>query len=180
MACVARLAALMVMIGLAGCSWLPWSGGSSAPATTCPTAAILAPLRQTAVFAPGAERQPLGVAFYGILDDVSIKCEESAGALRLSLDVVVIGERGPAAHGAGTVDLQYFLALTGPGQTVLRKRSFADRVVIPAGTPRAGITDHIEEVVPLAGLPPTGQLTVALGFQQSPEVVEFYRHFRGR
>lgn len=170
---------MLLVSGLAGCSWLPWSGGSSA-AATCPTTAILAPLRQTAVFAPGAAHEPLGVAFYGILDDVSVHCEESGGALRLALDVVVIGERGPAAGAKNTVDLQYFMAVTGPGEAVLRKRSFVDRIVIPVGTPRAGVTDHIEEVVPLAGLPPAGQLSVALGFQLAPDVVEFYRHFRGR
>jgi hypothetical protein len=165
--------------GLAGCSWLPWSGGPGAPAASCPAPVILAPLKQTAVFAPGAEREPLGVAFYGILDDAKSECDVSGGSLRLSLDVVVIGEVGPAARGANMVNLQYFVAVTGPGQTILHKRSFADRIVIPAGKKRAGVTDHIEEVIPLAGAP-VGQLGIVLGFQQSPEVVEFYRHFRGR
>ena len=174
------LAAIAALLGgLAGCSWLPWSGSSGAAAAACPAPVILAPLKQTALFAPGAEREPLGVAFYGILDDATAECDVSGGSLRLSLEIVVIGERGPAARSANTADLQYFIAITGPGQTILRKRSFTDRIVIPAGSKRAGITDHIEEVIPLSGTP-VSQLGIALGFQQSPEVVEFYRHYRGR
>ena len=46
---------------------------------------------------PGAAAQPTNVAFYGILSDVEAKCDRAGGAVRASLDVVIIGERGPAA-----------------------------------------------------------------------------------
>ena len=102
----------------------------------------------------------------------------AADALHASLDVIVIGERGPAAGKGDGVDLQYFVAVTGADQAVLSKRSFAVHIAIPADAKRAGVTDHIEETIPLAGQAP-GDLSIVLGFQQSPEVVDFYRHFRG-
>ena len=64
--------------------------------------AILQPLRQTAVFAPGAAAQPTGVAFYGILSDVESKCVRSGDAALVTLDTAIIGERGPAAGAAST------------------------------------------------------------------------------
>ncbi len=158
---------------------LPFSVGSSTTPAACPSAVILNPLAQTAVFAPGAPRQPTGVQFYGVLSEVSATCERSGNALRVSLDVIVIGERGPAAGGGNAVDLQYFVAVTGPNQTILSKRSLPVHIAIPANAKRAGVTDHIEETIPLAGRPPS-ELSIALGFQQSPEVVDFYRHYRGR
>ncbi len=157
----------------------PKSAASGPAPASCPSAVILRPLSQTAVFAPGAPRQPTGVAFYGILSDVNSKCERTGDALRATLDVVVIGERGPAAGKADGVDLQYFVALTGPDQTILGKRTFAVHIAIPADARRAGVTDHIEETFSLAGRP-LGEVSIVLGFQQSPEVVDFYRHFRGR
>lgn len=170
---------------LAGCSTVsslnPFSSGSSggaAASASCPTTAILHPLAQTAVFAPGRQPEPVGVAFYGILDDVSSTCERSGAAIRVSLDVVIIGQRGPAAGGASGVDLQYFVAVTGPNQAILSKRSLPVHLTIPTDKPRAGVTDHIEETIPLAGLTPS-QLSIVLGFQQSPQVVDFYRHYRG-
>jgi hypothetical protein len=183
---LARFAgALGVGFALAGCSTVSsWFGSSpsqpiAASSSACPTAAILRPLSQTAVFAPGAARQPTTVAFYGILSEVTSKCDRGAGAARVSLDVVIIGERGPSAGGAGDVDLQYFVAVTAPDQTILSKRTLPVHISIPGNARRAGVTDHVEETIPLAGRAP-GDLTIMIGFQQSPDVVEFYKHFRGR
>ena len=101
------------------------------------------------------------------------------GAVRASLDVVIIGERGPAAAGDGGLDLQYFVAVTGPDQAILSKRTLPVHIDIPADARRAGVTDHIEETIPLsAGR--RANSTSCSGFQQGPEVVDFYRHFRGR
>src|SRR5260221_6414448 len=46
---------------------------------------------------------------------------------RSSLDVVIIGERGPAAAGATELDLAYFIAVTGPGRARSRRRRRGDR-----------------------------------------------------
>jgi len=177
---------LFALAALAGCgtvsSWFSSSsppGAKARPAAPCPSAVILRPLAQTAVFTPGAARQPMGVAFYGVLSDVDAKCETAGGAVRASLDVVVVGERGPAAGRSDSVELQYFVAVTGVDQAILSKRSFPVRIAIPADAKRAGITDHIEETIPLAGRP-AGELSIVVGFQQSPEIVDFYRRFRGR
>lgn len=179
--------ALCGLATLAGCGTVeslnPFSGGSSgsggSAAATCPVVTILHPLAQTAVFTPGAPPEPISVAFYGILDDVSSHCERDGAAIRATLDVVVIGERGPAARGGNGVDLQYFVAVTGPSQTILSKRSLPVHIAIPADAKRAGVTDHIEETIPLAGGNPSS-IRIVLGFQQSPAVVDFYHHFHGR
>jgi len=63
----------------------------------------------------------------------------------------VVGERGPAAGPASAVDLWYFVAVTGPDQAILSKRLFPIHIVIPADAKRAGISDHIEEIIPLGG-----------------------------
>ena len=176
--------ALALLAMLPGCSMFSgWFGGSAAgdsrPAATCPTAAVLRPLAQTAQFAPGWPHQPQGVAFYGVLSDVEARCDRAGDALRVKLDVVVVGERGPAAGTLNTVDLDYFVALTGPGQAILDKRPFRVRIVLPEAAKRAGVNDHFEETVPTGGRPP-GDLSLIVGFQQAPDVVEFYRKFRGR
>ena len=175
------------LAALSGCGWVSspvgWFSSSSEssgpPAAACPSAVVLRPLAQTAVFERGAARQPMGVAFYGVLSEVIAKCERAGDALRASLDVIVIGERGPAAGKADGIDLQYFVAVTGPDQAVLSKRSFPIHVAIAPDARRAGVTDHIAETIPLAGRSP-GELSIVVGFQQSPEIVDFYRHFRGR
>src|SRR4029078_10291580 len=98
--------ALSGLAALSGCGWFssPFSSSSSAPAAgsgeAWPTGAILRPLAQTALSAPGAVRQPTGVAFYGLLSDVESTCTRNGDAVLVTLDTVIIGERGPASGAA--------------------------------------------------------------------------------
>jgi hypothetical protein len=174
----ARATALIGLAALSGCGWFSSSSSSSKASEACPTAVVLRPLSNTAVFGPAPERRPDNVAFYGVLSEADLKCEYSGGAMRFSLDAIVIGERGPAAKG-DSVDLQYFVAVTGPDQSILSKKPLAVRIAFDGTQKRSGVTDHIEETIPLEGRKGS-DLNVLLGFQQSAEVVDFYKHFRGR
>ena len=112
------------------------------------------------------------------MSEADVKCEYTGDAVRIAFDVIVIGERGPAGKD-NSVDLPYFVAVTGPDQTVLARNPFAVRIAFEGNQKRSGVTDHYEEVIPLGGRR-GADLNVYLGFQQSPEVVDFYKHFRGR
>ena len=177
----ARTAPSAVLIGLlalSGCGLIS-SSSSKSTAEACPSAVILRPLANSAVFGSAEQRRPDNVAFYGLLSEADLKCEYTGDAMRVMLDVVVVGERGPAAVKADSVDFQYFVAVTGPDQSILGKRQFPVRIVFDTPQKRAGVTDHIEQTIPLGGRKGT-DLTLDLGFQQSPEVVDFYKRFRGR
>lgn len=176
-------AAVLIVSALAGCGAVGAAksrlfGKSKPAAASCPAAVILRPLANTAILAPGAAPRPENVAFYGILDEVDSRCEPQEGAVRVRLKVYVIAQRGPAARG-GAADFTYFVATTAPGEKILQKQPLTVRVAIPPDKLRAGVTDRFEEVLPLAGYAPSA-LTIDLGFQQSPEAIEFYKHFRGR
>jgi hypothetical protein len=172
----ARAAAVAGLLGLSGCGW--FSSSSSPPVETCPNAVVLRSLANTAVFGPGTERTPQNVAFYGLLSEVDRKCDISGGVMHLSLDVIIIGQRGPAGR-ANSVDFSYFVAVTAPDQSIISKQPFGVRIGFDPNQIRAGVTDHIEEDVNLSGHKAT-DLNVLIGFQQTPEVVDFYRHYRGR
>jgi hypothetical protein len=162
-----RAAAVASTLALSGCGW--FGSSSPPPAETCPSAVILRPLANTAVFGSAPERNPENVAFYGLLSEVDRKCDIAGDVMHLSLDVIVVGQRGPAGK-ADSVDLTYFVAVTGPDQSIIGFDS--DQI-------RSGVTDHIEESVTLSGHKGT-DLNVLLGFQQNPDVVDFYKNFRGR
>ena len=156
---------------------MPWSGAETAPAA-CPTAAVLRPLSRTVVFnSPGMAVTPTDVMFYGILSEVDVKCETSGDALHASLDVIIAAERGPSTRG-NSVDFTYFVAVLGPGDTILSKKSFGIRVGVDQNEKRGGVTDHFDELIPLRGIP-AASLRIVAGFQQSPQIIEFYRHYSG-
>jgi hypothetical protein len=170
----ARGAALCGLFVLSGCSLF----GSSQPPQACPAAVILRPLANTAVFGGTGEARPEDVAFYGLLSEVDRKCGYANDAVKMTLDVIIVGQRGPAARG-DSVDFTYFVAATGPNQQVISKKPFTVRIGFKPDQVRAGVTDHIVETIALGGHR-GGDLTVLLGFQQNPQVVEFYQHYRGR
>jgi hypothetical protein len=176
---VATLAvALSSLATLTGCGHLPFSH-SDESAAACPAAVVLKPLAQTAVFNNTAMgMRPTDVMYYGILSEIDAKCSTSGDTLQASLDVVLAAERGPATKG-DSVDFTYFIAVVGPGEQILGKKSYGVRISVPQDRKRAGVTDHIEAQIPLGGQAP-GAIRIVAGFQQTPQDVDFYEHFRGR
>ena len=176
--------ALLAAVGfalLASCSWVPFVGKKSdKPAMpACPVAVILHPLANTAVFGGGpSDLKPLNVAWYGVYSDISATCKMTGDTLHASLDNVIVAERGPASHG-NDVDFNYFVALTGSDQTILGKKSFAVHITVPDKAKRGGVDDHVEVAFATGGRP-LSDLNITVGFQESPQAVEFYKNFRGR
>lgn len=174
----ALAAALSSLATLTGCGHLPFAQ-SDETAAACPAAAVLKPLGQTAVFnTPDMAARPTDVMYYGILSEVDAKCSTSGDTLQASLDVILAAERGPATRGE-SVDFTYFIAVLGPGDQLLGKKSYGVRINVPQASRRAGVTDHIDAAIPLGGQAP-GSLRIVAGFQQTPQDVVFYEHFRGR
>jgi hypothetical protein len=173
-------AAIVCVATLSGCGHIPFIGKSSdESAAACPGAAVLKPLSQTATFTgPGNGMRPTDVVYYGILSEVDAKCVTNGDTVHASLDVVIAAERGPATKG-DSVDLTYFLAVVGPGENILSKKSYGVRVEVPHDAKRAGMNDHIEADIPLGGQA-AGALQIVAGFQQTPQTIDFYQHFRGR
>jgi hypothetical protein len=173
----------MFILGLsavAACSWIPFVGKKdSAPvAPSCPVAAVLHPLANTVAFAPGAEIKPPYVSWFGIFSDISAKCTLTGDTLHAVLDNVIVAERGPSARG-NDVDLSYFVALTSADQTILGKKTFSVHVTVAPTEKRGGINDHVEVVFNTGGRA-LSDLDIMVGFQDTPDVVDFYKHFPGR
>lgn len=180
----AALLAAFALALLASCSWIPFVGKKKEEKPinpSCPITVILHPLANTVVFSPTAvpgELKPLNVAWYGIYSDISATCTMSGGTLHATLDNVIVAERGPAAH-SNDVDLNYFVSLTGTDQSILGKKSFSVHVTVPDKAKRGGVSDHVEVAFSTGGQP-LSNLNITVGFQESPQAVEFYKNFRGR
>jgi hypothetical protein len=177
------VAAPLAAIGLAllaGCSWVPFIGGKSdkAAGPACPLTVILKPLTNTVVFGGPGDLKPTNVAWFGVYSDISATCTMSGDTLHAAIDNVIVAERGPAGRG-NDVDLNYFVSLTAPDQTILGKKSFAVHVTVPPNAKRGGVNDHVEVAFATGGRP-LSDLNITVGFLQTPQAIEFYKNFRGR
>lgn len=165
---------------VSACSWVPFVGKKKDEpiAPSCPVAAVLRPLANTPVFGATPDRKPTNVAWYGVFSEVSVSCKGGGDTLRASLDNIIVAERGPAVRG-NDVDFDYFVALTAADGTVLGKKLFSVHVTVPEKGKRGGVTDHVEVAFNTGGRP-VSDLNISVGFQQPPDAVEFYKHYRGR
>jgi hypothetical protein len=118
------------------------------------------------------------VAWYGVFSDISATCKMTGDTLHASLDNVIAAERGPAVRG-NDVDFSYFVALTGADQSILGKKAFAVHLTVPDKAKRGGVNDHVEIAFATGGRP-LSDLNITVGFQESPQAIEFYKNFRGR
>jgi hypothetical protein len=151
------------------------------PATpACPVAVVLRPLANTPIFnQTGGDLKPINVAWFGVFSDISATCNITGDTLHASLDNIVVAERGPAARG-NDVDVSYFIALTSADQTtVLGKKSFSVHVTLPDKAKRGGVSDHVEVAFATGGRQ-MSDLNITVGLLQTPDAIEFYKHFRGR
>ena len=174
------MGAWVVLVLLPACSSIPFFGkkASDAAAPACPVAAILRPLANTVSFGPGAEQKPLYVAWNGIFSDISANCRMEGGTLHVSLDNVIVAERGPAGR-SSDVDFNYFVALTASDQTILGKKLFSVHVTGAPDAKRSGVNDHVEVAFSTGGRQ-LSDLNIMVGFQESPEAVQFYKNYRAR
>ena len=100
------------------------------------------------------------------------------GTLHVSLDNVIVAERGPAGR-SNDVDFTYFVALTGSDQSILAKKLFSVHVTAAPDAKRSGVTDHVEVAFSTGGRP-LSDLNIMAGFQLTPDTVQFYKNYRGR
>src|SRR5262249_36218936 len=152
-----------------------FSSAPEKPGQACPSAVILRPLANTAIFAAGPGRRPENVAFYGLLSDAESSCSGAGQSVLMKLDVIVIGQRGPASRG-DSVASDSLAAAPPPEQPIPKKKPSGGPIGFKPTQTRAGVTDHIETATPPAGHAPA-DLTLDVGFQQPPDVVDFYKRF---
>jgi hypothetical protein len=174
------IAAVALLSALSACSWIPFVGKKSEPASApaCPVAAILRPLANTVVFGPGAEQKPIYVAWNGLFSDISANCTIAGDTLHAALDNVIVADRGPAGKN-NDVDFDYFVALTASDQTILAKKIFSVHITVPPDGKRSGVNDHVEVAFSTGGRP-LSDLNLMVGFQLTPAAVQFYKNYRAR
>ncbi len=170
---ILTLAALsLAALSLAACG----GGGpvADAPPTSCPRVAIVTEAARVVQFGPGAGRDPTDIVSRGQIADYNGTCTYGDGRVTVDLTVDIVGERGPAGSG-GDLPLQYFVAIADPTQAIIAKQVFDTSIALADGASRGGVREQLTQRIPLpdAALGPRYQVLV--GFQLTPEQLDYNR-----
>lgn len=168
--------AALIALTLAACS-------SRQEATLdCPRASIVDDLGTTLRFRDGPGRDLSDVVYAAQLRDITGECVYDRRGVRVDMNVVVLGERGPAAQaGSRSGEVEYFVAILDPRETILAKERFTSRLDFAAGQERVAIREELEQRIPLPQGVSAQDYRILVGFQMNPEEAELVRrHRQGR
>lgn len=165
---------LLLAVGLlAACG----SDDGLAPRLVCPEVVIVRDAAQVARFRPGAAKVSENLVVRGELQLAEGGCEYDDGEVEVSFSLRVIAERGPALN-QEEVPFGYFVAIVEPDGTPWARRAFQTEVEFETGYRRAGSEEELEQVLPVGEGVNAGGYQIVLGFQLTPEELEWNRRPR--
>jgi hypothetical protein len=177
---VAALLTLPAM--LAGCSSLFGGDDDQAAATAaapvrCPRVAVLRDAAEITEFRQGGGRDLTDVVSRAAVLDFTGNCRPEEGRVTVDFRLVLGAERGPAWQGQQP-NPQYFIAVADPDGQVLSKQVFDAPMRFPEGQGRTGSIEELSQTIPIAGSRRPQDYQVFVGFQLTPDQVQFNRSAR--
>ncbi len=167
--------------GLALAGALAALAACSAKTLPCPTAKILRDAASVTVFAPGQPADAKAVQYVGNISQAKLSCSYDVSTLErleVALGVQVTAERPPAST-AAAADLRYFVAIVNLEGEVLAKKEFPLSLAFPKGGTSASTVDESRQIIPLKYPQNGGSVEIWVGFQLSPEELDYNRKHLG-
>jgi hypothetical protein len=166
--------ALVLATTLGGCGLF----GSSKPKVPCPKVFLTENTSHITAFRPGPGRDITDVDFQADLVGYTGSCTYDKNKLTVELNATFDVTRGPA-NTARKVAFNYFVAIPKVYPSPAGKRVFDVGFDFAPNQSRARFGDEIEVDVPLKNLNDGPSYEIYLGFQLTPEQLEYNRAHRG-
>jgi len=143
----------------------------------CPRFLILGGATEVTKFRPGPGRDPIDIAFRATVADFNGTCEYSRNSVLVKLYVVFDVVRGPAP-GTREAAFDYFVALPQFHPAPAGKRVFSVKTRFEGELQRFAFRDAVDLSIPIKDKELGADYEVYLGFQLTPEEVEYNRAHR--
>ncbi len=176
------LAALLLPLALGGCGSLfgpsaeEQAAALAAPAR-CPRVAVVRDAAEVTLFRQGGGRDLTDVVTRGAVMDFRGGCKPADGKVDVDFQLVLATERGPAFDGRDPT-YQYFVAVADREGQVLAKQVFDATMRFAEGQNRAGSVEDLHQSIPLPQGRRAEDYQVLVGFQLTPDQLQFNRSER--
>lgn len=168
--------ALLAAVALGACSSTD-SVDAGADALACPRVAIVRDASRVTQFQDGPGRDLTDVVSRAAIADFTGGCDYGDDGVTVGFELALVAERGPAMQGSQGA-YEYFVAVTAPDGTILNKRTFETTIDFPANVSRSGSLEELEQVIPLPADTNARDYQILLGFQLSPDQLDYNRSGR--
>ncbi len=147
--------------------------GDDVPPGPCPDVVLLSDASKQVKF-NGQGRDLTDVLFEAEIEPALVACEYDENVLDVDLQVRVVASRGPA-NSDRLANINYFVAVARADQTVLAREAFDIAIPFPGNRTRVSGLEEIGQIIPLAPGETGSNYRIYLGFDLTPEELQFNR-----
>jgi hypothetical protein len=148
-----------------------------AEARRCPAVEFVRGAEEVTLFREGAGRDLTDVTSRAVLADYAGGCRSGEGRVEVDLKLVLAAEKGPALQGPGA-GYRYFVAVADPEGGIIAKQEFDTSVSFPQAQRRAGSIEELTQTIPVADGARPGDYRILIGFQLTPDQLQYNRERR--
>ena len=142
------------------------------PSPPCPDVAVLAAGERLVLFKSGPGRDLTDVVVEARVSDLTSVCGYDDGRVEVETSFDIVSTRGPTAE-TGDAAVPFFAAVMDPDGRVIAKETFESRAEFPTGRRKVAVRETVTQRIPLSR-PDRGQhYQVLIGFQLTPEQLEY-------
>lgn len=145
----------------------------------CPRASIISDGSTITKFREGTGRDLTDVVAQGEIVDVAVDCDYDRRGVDVALQVAIAATRGPADR-SRAAEFDYFVAVADAQRNILAKEVFRVQFKFAPNEQRTGTVDEIEPRIPLKSRADGVEYQIIVGFQLTPEEIEWNRTRRPR
>ena len=151
------------------------------PSAPCPGVSILRDTSEITLFAQGRGQDLTDVVYRASIERVASNCDytRAGDTVTSTLAARLVATRGPAAQ-ASEETLVYFVAVVDKDQKVLARERFNSTFTFQANQRQAAAIEEIEQIIPIRRDLRGIDYEILVGFQLTPEQLEFNRQERQR
>jgi hypothetical protein len=168
-------AALAAALPAAACGG---GGRGGALPVACPRPGILADGADLTRWRPGPVRDLTTLVFDARITGLNGTCDRGRGdrSIEVTLTPAFSVERGPAGGGERLAELPWFVAVVGPGDEILQRQSFLERLSFSRGETRAAVeAEPVRLSLPVGEERRATDYRVFVSFELTPEEVAVNR-----
>lgn len=145
--------------------------------SSCPDVAVLADGERLVLFGPGPGRAAADMAVAADISNLRAACDYGDGAVEVETSFEIVSTRGPEAD-VDAATVEFFAAVVDPEGRVIAKETFESSAGFPEGSRRVEVEEVVTQRIPVSGPDAGRRHQVLIGFQLTPEQLEYNRSRR--
>jgi len=161
------LAVTIALCALTACALFPDKRDK-----TCPKVEVIDDLSKFVQFGDGPGRDLSDILYAARIEDVKSACGFDKSGVKVEMTVSIVGDRAQAGSKLKGSDVTYFVAITDVTHAIIAKKLFTSRLDFQDNKP-ARIDDVLDQRIPLPILSSAKDHTIIVGFQLTPEQINF-------